>query len=371
MPQTPRASRRYRTRLAAITAAAIVAARRAWAQMKPSANWEDQYQRQVAPQALALALAAQTAATQESDSYVADVLTELAFGPPTSAGVLNVAGFRGFAGDGRLIEGLLAQTVTTAGRTYNDLAQAAQVLPDGAPTKSEMARMALGSTQDYMDAIFHEIIAETARAAESAATVQRPWVEGWVRMLTPPSCLTCAVLAGRFYLWNAGFERHPGCDCVHIPASEASSTDLRTNPNTYFDSLSEAEQNRIFTNAGARAIRDGADMYQVVGARRGMSTGQSGRLTRVDVNGIGTFVTTSGTTKRAWFGGGHAAKKFGYEDWFRRAGYAASDKGRRGAVKNYVERRTKVARLMPESIYELAKDREDAIRLLQMYGYIT
>src|SRR5690606_23965723 len=33
----------------------------------------------------------------------------------------------------------------------------------------------------------------------------------YVRMLTPPSCSRCTVLAGRWYRKNAGFARHPGC----------------------------------------------------------------------------------------------------------------------------------------------------------------
>jgi predicted ATPase len=32
---------------------------------------------------------------------------------------------------------------------------------------------------------------------------------------------------------------------------------------------------------------------------------------------------------------------------------------------------TRLVRLRPESIYEFAKDRDDAIRLLKLYGYIT
>ena len=114
---------------------------------------------------------------------------------------------------------------------------------------------------------------DVARAAGGAATANSYGAQGYVRMLNPPSCSRCAILAGRFYRWNDGFLRHPKCDCRHIPSTEALSGDLRLDPNAYFESLAPAEQSRIFTNAGAKAIRDGADIGQVVNARRGMSVG--------------------------------------------------------------------------------------------------
>jgi hypothetical protein len=89
---------------------------------------------------------------------------------------------------------------------------------------------------------------------------------GWVRMLTPPSCDRCILLAGRWYRWSEGFERHPMCDCRHIPAAEAAAEGIVINPESYFDSLTPAEQDEAFGKASAQAIRDGADMGQVVNA---------------------------------------------------------------------------------------------------------
>ena len=175
------------------------------------------------------------------------------------------------------------------------------------------------------------ILADARRAATSVAITARPSVSGYVRMLNPPSCSRCAVLAGRWYRWNEGFERHPRCDCLHIPAEEADATDLRVNPALYFESLDERDQERIFTVAGARAVRDGADIGQVVNARRGMRTAQ--------LFGQDLLVTTEGTT--------------------RRGGASRARTGRKGP------------RLMPESIYSVATDRADAIRLLRVNGYLT
>ena len=99
------------------------------------------------------------------------------------------------------------------------------------------------------------------------AMVQREWVEGYVRMLNPPSCSRCAILAGRFYLWNEGFERHPLCDCTHVPTTLENGDDVTFDAVSYFDSLPTEEQDRIFTKHAAELIRnaDPADRQYVMG----------------------------------------------------------------------------------------------------------
>lgn len=335
-------------RLAAIT---VATARRSWRKMDPARNWQQQYEESegVGAELVLLAGAAQVAAVRESDSYMADLLNELAIGPETRPGVLNTPGFLGAMGDGRPVETLLEHTVIKAGQSFNQAyaraggAMTAQI--PGVFDREKAANDALEEAEKFLDLIMHEVVAETARAAESAAMVQREWVEGFVRMLNPPSCSRCVVLAGQFYLWNEGFDRHPGCDCLHIPWSEKHDDDPRVNPELYFESLSAEDQDRIFTKAGARAVRDGADLNQVVNARRGMTTAAQnargwipkGRLTR---NDLGVFTTTEGTTKR---------------------GLANRSKTGRNAT----------FRLMPESIYEIAgDDRAEAIRLLKLAGFI-
>lgn len=173
-------------------------------------------------------------------------------------------------------------------------------------------------------------VQDAGRNGASLGMAVRPSITGYVRMLNPPSCSRCAVLAGKFFRWNQGFERHPNCDCRHIPTSESVAGDLTTDPNAYFDSLTTEQQDRIFTQAGAEAIRDGADVGQVVNARRGMAKAQ--------LFGRQVFHTFEGVTRR-----GRARQAMGT--------------GR-------------PVRLMPESIYALAQDRNDALRLLRLYGYI-
>lgn len=70
------------------------------------------------------------------------------------------------------------------------------------------------------------------------------------------------------------------CDCVHIPAAESRAGDITVDPMEYFDSLSEADQNKYFGKANSRAIREGADITQVVNQNRtkgSMFTADDGR----------------------------------------------------------------------------------------------
>lgn len=269
-----------------LTVVAIAASRRAWSI------------RNVAALTRTLATLMERAAANAS-SATSDMLAEQGIDAVPDTRVVPSA-FAATASDGRSLTALLEQ----------------------AKTSLELDRMAW--TQ----------VADAGRAAQSVEIVVRPQVDGYRRMLNPPSCSRCLVLAGAFYRWNEGFERHPQCDCIHVPAQDDSPHDLTTNPSDYFDSLTREQQDATFTKAGAQAIRDGADISQVVNARRGMAT--------ATVFGLkGTVITREGITKR-------------------------SAVGKRLAAKG-----GRAVRLMPESIYDIADDREDALRLLRFYGYVT
>ncbi len=350
---TPAAASRHYLRLQRIKAATLLGVRRAWSRMDREARWEQQYEDSVGPQVTALVVAAQIAAAGDSDVYVAEVLNELGFGPATQRGVVLPRALAGVAGDGRPVESLLATTVGRARAVQAELRT--QNVADGVtvtrPSTAAIETQALAQAQSFMEMVTESLIADAARAAESVAMAQRPWVAGWVRAINPPCCSRCAILAGRFYLYNEGFARHPRCDCHHIPAPESGPA-LEAllgaeSPERYFESLTEAEQDKIFTRAGAAAIREGADMGRVVNARRGMSTTGETRTQRRLIDGeefvvnvtrrqrVGT-TTTEGTTRRG-----------------RLPGQA------RGA------------RLMPEAILEIAgDDRAEAVRLLRLNGYI-
>lgn len=327
----PASATRHDRRLLRLQAVTIAAIRRAWRRMNPEANWERQYREDVGPSVLALVVAAQIAATRESDNYVAEVLNELNFGPTTSPGVVLPNSLAGWAGDGRPVSTLLEGAVVHAGQAYN----AARTTPEDALGRTAplgAAERALEAGEAWLEDIAQTILADAARAAELVAMAPRPWVDGYVRVAEPGACSRCIILAGKFYLFNEGFLRHPLCRCNHLPAP-SDPDKVRAligvnSPERYFESLTEDEQNRIFTEAGAEAIRNGADISRVVNARRGMRKAQ--------MYGRDVRVTTEATTRRGRLPG-----------------------QQRGV------------RLMPESIFQIAgDDRDEAIRLLRLYGFI-
>lgn len=274
-----------------LTALTVMGARRTWQRVNFRRLDETWNIRDVA----LLVTAAQRAAAVDAETYIAEAVDEQGIDGATE-GRLSPTGFAGVASDGRPLPTLLE-----------------------APTAHVKQRVAQGVGQDaamragmsWLDMIVATQVQDAARVAAGVAMTARPAVTGYTRMLNPPSCSRCAVLAGRVYKVNQGFLRHPRCDCRHVPTAE-SFLDQRTDPKAYFESLDPAEQNRIFTRDGAEAIRDGADIGQVVNARRGM--------------------TAAGTTTEA----------------------------ARGHV-----------RLMPERIYQQAADRTEALRLLKQHRYLV
>lgn len=137
------------------------------------------------------------------------------------------------------------------------------------------ARIAAAS---WLGRVTMTMLADTSRDVYQADMISRPQVTGYVRMVSAGACRDCVILAGKRYRWNQGFLRHPNCNCRHIPATEALAGDMTTDPYAYFQSLSEAEQDRVFGKVQAQAIRDGADIYRVVNvSNRGLATASGNR----------------------------------------------------------------------------------------------
>jgi hypothetical protein len=308
------------------------------------------------PEAEAVVTAAQAFAAGAAGAYLAELLD--AYGlPGDAAGTVRATALAGVASDGRPLDSLL----------YQPAIRALQTIADGAFLDEAMGRGLLTA-----DLIAHTQVGDAGRVADGVQLAAQKHVSGYVRQLVLPSCSRCIILAGKFYEWNTGFLRHPGCDCVHIPAPEDAAGDITTDPMATFNALSPAEQDKVFTIAGAQAIRDGADISQVVNARRGanglspagarITTAEvkilrggrnRGRLQPVDAFGVPTLITTEGTTVR-----GFAGRRLGArEDAFRRSG------------ARY--RSARPPRLMPEEIYRIAGDnRDEALRLLRRNGYL-
>jgi hypothetical protein len=219
---------------------------------------------------------------------------------------VNPSAFGGLASDGRTLEGLL----------YGAVPHVKTLIAGGMDPAQ-----ALGQGGKFLTTLTRTQVADAGRGAAGVDTATRNRVS-YVRMLNPPSCSRCSILAGRVYRWNAGFQRHPKCDCVHVQttARAAAETEgLVHDPYEYFKSLSPEDQDRNYTKAGAQAIRDGGDIFQVVNSRRGVKPGG--------------LITSEGTSKRGNF-------------------------GRNGP------------RLTPEAIYGKGLSREATLAELERFGYI-
>lgn len=291
-------------------ARALAVATRHWHRLGP--NWiADAWRERIPAVAAAVTDAQRTAAASALVSGALALGQQDQWAEPD--GIVDPDAFAGLAADGRNLDTLLRGPAITTRTLIAGGVEPAQALAAGGRQLSMM------------------VLTEVADAGRGAAGVQiaaRPRV-GYVRMLNPPSCSRCVILAGRFYRWNQGFLRHPRCDCTHVPTmvtdqAEAFARGLIDDPYEAFARMSEAEQDRVFTNAGAQAIRDGADMYQVVNARRGMRY-------------RGAF-TSEGTSKHGWAG-------------------QILRKGQK--------------RMTPETIYRLNPNREQAVEALRAQGYIT
>lgn len=266
----------------------------------------------LAPVMLDIAQTAQERVVSSAYRYIPNVLEDTGHrGWLDAEAAVNPFALVGVAGDGRPVDSLL----------YGAVVQSKVAVGAGSTTAQ-----ALKAGGDWLSMASGTMLSDTARAAESTGMGVRR-VTGYVRMLSPPSCARCIVLGGAFYRFNSGFQRHPRCDCRHIPSSESVARDRTVDADAYFKSITPAEQDRTFGKAGAEAIRNGADMSQVVNARRGMSAAQDGRL-----------VTTTGTS--------------------RNSVASARNTGRVGP------------RLMPETIAKTARGHDDYMRLMRLNGYI-
>lgn len=264
-------------------------------------------------------------------------------GVERSAPGLDITQFASTDGAGRPVMG---QAYASAGVVGGAVAWAEQ---SGEPAAVALAE-AWRSAGMSLAVATQTMVSDASRSAKQAAMTARD--TGWVRVLAPPSCSRCAVLGGKYFRNpTAAFDRHPGCDCTQMPVPGKRSElaqKLMVEPGEYFDSLSVAQQDRIFTKAGAQAIRDGADVSQVVNARRGMSKAS-------DSPARHRGASDEGITKRGW---AYRYLRPSYEARLRKGpGYRYRGLGRR--------------RLMPERIYELAGgDRDTAVMLLHQNGYL-
>jgi hypothetical protein len=282
----------------------------------------------VGPRLTLLAGSSQLGAAHAAIAYVPKVLAETGQPNDPSAEV-DPHGFAGVAADGRSLDGLLYGAVTTSKTAVGNGATPSQGLAVGGR---------------WLDMATQTLVADAGRQATGVGIATRPNT-GYVRQVNPPSCSRCAMLAGRWYRYSDGFSRHPRCDCQMIPSSEDVAGDFTTDPKALVDRGLVTD----LTPAETQALDLGADLNQVVNARRGSS-------------GLRGLYTTEGTTRR---------------------GYASLVKRQLDAQRGQVTRETRGStsgtrrvtrtplRPTPEAIYRYAHDRADALQLLAANGYIV
>ena len=255
----------------------------------------------VRPQVEQVVHVGRAAAAMSAVQYTPSLLAETSQVAP-AFGSINTAAFLATAPDGRSMSSLLDQSVIHAKTAVRDGATAAG---------------ALSMAESWLSGTLLTVMADTRRGVVGADIAQRPAIAGYTRMLNPPSCSRCTILAGRWFRWNAGFQRHPSCDCIHVGSTSkafALESGYFSDPYDYFNSLPKAEQDKLFRPHGvsrekaaqigksnARAIRDGSDIFRIENVRlRGLSTAKGnlrfGAPSRMTVDDI---YRTAGTRTNA------------------------------------------------------------------------
>ncbi|AXB41291.1 MULTISPECIES: hypothetical protein [Amycolatopsis] len=135
-------------------------------------------------------------------------------------------------------------------------------------------------------------ITDAGRTATHVRLIADTRAAGYERVVKLPACDRCIILAGRLYRYSQGFRRHPRCDCTMMPVTRQQwrESNMDNHPRALFDAMSEHEQNVRFGAGNAAAIRAGADLSQVVNARRGA------------LPVAGRWTTTQGTSSRGLAG---------------------------------------------------------------------
>ncbi|MEV1006121.1 hypothetical protein [Streptomyces sp. NPDC049881] len=321
MSPTPLAAAHQRQQERAAAAAAR-AAGRSWARLNPDdirGSWRVQLAAVVAAVS-----GAQLAVAQSSEPWLTQLLG--AEEAPPDGEQLDPRAMAGITVDGRPL------TVPLMGPMLTVLS----ALGQGA---TMVRAFAVGRA--LLDLTVRTLVADTGRAADTVGMIARPAVTSYIRVVEGGACDRCLILAGREYGISTGFARHPRCQCgmeprtrTHRPAAQ--------DPRTLFDRMTPEQQAKRFGRDAADAIRQGADIAQVVNARRGMTA-------------AGT--TPEGTTRR----GGYFRQEF---ERLKQAGVVPAGTTSRGY-------RLPTQRLTPAEIYRRATTRQQAVSLLRQYGYLT
>lgn len=296
---------------------------RLWAGMTPT-TIEDDLAGPFGAEIVAAVADGQVTVADAAQAYIAAQMAAQG-GSAAAEATLVAAAFAGIAPGGGSLETLLYLPAIGVRRRL-----AAGMAPEDAM---------LGGLSD-MARYVSTAVADTARSADQVGMAASRACVAYVRVVQLPACSRCIVLSGQMYSYSEGFLRHPNCDCQTLPLRERDWGEVPS-PRSLFEAMPESERRRVFTAAGAEAIRQGAEVGQVVNARRGMAS-------------AGASSTLEGVTRRGLYG-----------RQVRRAGGGfARLPGRRYSQST-------APRLTPEGIFRQASRRDEQLQLLRRYGYIT
>jgi hypothetical protein len=222
---------------------AVALIRNEWAKMGDDldASWAG-----ISRRVVVLTAAAQLGAARDGAAYVPVALSEQGISLESAGAAIPGA----FSGAATSLDGL------TYG-SLDDLLYGAVIQARTVEAASLQERLAAGGRS--LEGLVSTQISDAARMAAST-TISATHGAGWVRMVNPPCCQRCAVLAGKFFHSNSGFQRHPLCDCRHVPTTEAKWTDAGVDV--------KPDQIKDLTKAQRSAIDEGADMNRVINSHR-------------------------------------------------------------------------------------------------------
>jgi len=271
----------------------------------------------VGPRMVALLSSAQVGAARDASAYIDMSLAEQRVTTAPVASVVPSGAVGAYALDGLTVGSL------------DSLLYGAVVHARTGVAESLGDRLALG--RSFLEIVVPSQVADAGRAVTAAGITARPRI-GWTRLVNPPCCQRCAVLAGAWFRHNMGFARHPRCDCRHVPAAEADWRDA--------GSFIGPDDVKDLTGDQRRAIKAGADMNQVINSHRAGARSKDG------------MTTTEGRSVRGV------------------AGRRLADASGAEKVAGQRYRRATAARLTPAGIYTQTTTREEAVALLRRHGYL-
>lgn len=316
--QTREVAADYQRDQASLSSAAAQVAAQMWDEVDPDrimSSWQAQL-----PELTGIVSGAQLGAARQADPYTNDVLDVQGLDPGAVADV-NPAAFAGHASDGRGLMSLLTNPVFVTLASISDAADITRALSAGRANVQMLA-----STQ----------VADAGRLATHTSLVAHPSATGYVRTTDGNPCSRCLPLAGKTYRWNSGFKRHPRCGCVHVPTLIAHPQWHSLDPRDIYDRMTPRERTLAgFTKGQQAALDEGADIFQVINADRGVFTAGGRQFTR------------EGTTRRGGFG------QLQRRQGLREPGVPSPP------------------RLTPDQILiEAGEDRAQAVALLRANGYL-